>query len=161
MRLRRLLVLATTGTLLALLALPVQAKNEDQRNFVAPLAGGNEVPAVDSAGTGVAVFQLSADGSELGYRLNVANLDGVTQSHIHVGAPGANGPVVAFLFGFDSDGASPNGRLAEGTITSADLIGPLAGATIADLADVLRSGGAYVNVHTFDNPPGEIRGQIG
>ena len=53
-----------------------------------------------------------------------------------------------------------NGVLAEGTITSANLTGPLAGKTIKDLINVMRSGNAYVNVHTKQNPAGEIRGQI-
>jgi hypothetical protein len=61
--------------------------------------------------------------------------------------------------------------LAEGTITAADLTGPLLGAPLTDLIDQMRQGSAYVNIHTNDSvdPPesgpgdyrkGEIRGQI-
>jgi hypothetical protein len=36
----------------------------------------------------------------------------------------------------------------------------MAGKQLSDLIDVIRSEGAYVNVHTEQNPDGEIRGQI-
>ena len=129
-------------------------------NFVAPLDGSQEVPAVTTHGTGVAKFQLSPDGAALGYKLIVANIKDVTQSHIHLAPRGSNGPVVAFLFGFVSGGVTHNGVLAQGSISAGDLVGPLAGMSLTALLDELRSGDAYVNVHTVAHPPGEIRGQI-
>lgn len=157
-------------TLLILLAVFVTtgaASMSDQRNFVAPLSGRAEVPPNDSQGTGVAKFKLSEDGTELSYKLIVANIDNVTQAHIHCGAEGVNGPVVAFLFGFAAGGVTLNGVLAEGTITAADVIprpdSPACPGGVADFDDLLakmRSGDAYVNVHTIELPPGEIRGQI-
>ncbi len=126
----------------------------------AALKGRNEIPPRDSRGTGAAVFALSADGQSLSYRLIVANIDDVTQSHIHVGPPDENGPIVAFLFGFDADGTTTNGILAQGLIQAADLVGPLAGLPLAALIEEMRSGNAYVNVHTIAFPPGEIRAQI-
>ncbi len=36
----------------------------------------------------------------------------------------------------------------------------MAGKQLSDLIDVMKSEGAYVNVHTQQNPDGEIRGQI-
>jgi hypothetical protein len=50
--------------------------------------------------------------------------------------------------------------MGKGKITSSDLQGPLAGKQISDLVDLMKSGGAYVNVHTNQNQNGEIRGQI-
>ena len=132
--------------------------------FTAQLSGANEVPAVDTAARGAATFLLSDDGSVLTYRLNVANIENVHMSHIHLAAPGVNGAVVVWLY---PDGPPPvliegrtQGTLATGTITSADLVGPLAGMTLADLVAAMEAGGAYVNVHTEQNPGGEIRGQI-
>ena len=53
-----------------------------------------------------------------------------------------------------------NGPLSQGTITSANLQGPLKGKTISDLVKLINDGKAYANVHTQQNPKGEIRGQI-
>ena len=38
--------------------------------------------------------------------------------------------------------------------------GPLAGKRISDLIKLIEDGKAYVNVHTDQNPDGEIRGQL-
>ena len=85
-------------------------------------------------------------------------------AHIHLAPAGENGPVTVWLY---PDGPPPqliegrfNGVLATGTITDDDLVGPLAGMTVADLVQRLENGMGYVNVHTAQNPPGEIRGQI-
>lgn len=130
-----------------------------ENNFVAPLSGNEEVPSVDTNARGVATFHLSPDGQELSYRLIVANIDDVVAAHIHLAPAGENGPVVAFLFSGPTIERA-NGVIAEGTITDADLIGPLAGQNIADFASSIEAGNTYVNVHTVENPGGEIRGQI-
>lgn len=128
--------------------------------FRAHCQGRNEVPAIDSRGQCQAIFDLTQDGSGLQYRLIVANIEAVTQAHIHLAPAGENGPVVAFLFGFVPEGETVNGTLAQGVITSANLVGPLAGMALADLVAELEAGNAYVNVHTQAHPPGEVRGQI-
>lgn len=141
------------------------------RNFVAPLNPREEVPAPDLTETknptGNAKFRLGGNGDELSYRLIVANIENVTQSHIHCGAAGVAGPVVVFLFGFVPGGVSTDGILAEGTITNADIIArpdsdacPGGVANFNELLAHMRAGTAYVNVHTTQNPAGEIRGQI-
>jgi hypothetical protein len=137
------------------------------RIFVTHLTGDEEVPPVDTQSQGQALFRLSSDGEELHFKLNVANIEGVTQAHIHCGAAGVNGSVTVFLFGLEPGGVSVNGRLSAGTITDASII-PLADSAtcpggIADLDDLLaqiRAGLAYVNVHTLAHPGGEIRGQL-
>ena len=140
--------------------------------YTAHLAGANEIPARDTLARGQAVFTLSTDGSELRYRLVVANIANVTAAHIHVGPANANGPVVAFLYGnVPLGGGGSNGVLATGTITAADMVGPLTGQPLSALLDAIESGDTYVNVHTNDGvdptntgagdfPGGEIRGQI-
>jgi hypothetical protein len=145
------------------ITLPVFASSHASANFGAQPYGGGEVPATDSRGRGSAIFHLSDDGTTLHYKLIVANIDHVTQSHIHLAAPGVNGPIVVFLFGFVAGGVSEDGVLAEGDITAANLIARPAigfGATMPQLLAAMRSGGAYVNVHTVAHPGGEIRDQV-
>jgi hypothetical protein len=84
----------------------------------------------------------------------------VTASHIHQGKAGTNGPVVVTLFKTNSPSATTNGLLSKGTITATNLEGPLKGKQISDLISMIKSGNAYVNVHTEANPKGEIRGQL-
>ncbi len=50
--------------------------------------------------------------------------------------------------------------LAQGDISSSKLEGPLKGKQISDLTKLIEDNDAYVNVHTKQNPNGEIRGQI-
>lgn len=132
-------------------------------HFIATQSGSEEVPPVETRGRGTATFTLSADGSELSYRLITAGVAGITQSHIHIGAIGTNGPVAVFLFGLVPEGVTSTGILAEGVITEEDLIARPDigfGATIAELVAAMRTGGAYVNVHTLAWPGGEVRGQV-
>src|SRR5688572_4067484 len=138
-----------------------------QKIFIAHLNGGNEVPVRDALGQGEAVFSLNKEGTALHYKLNVANAKDITQAHIHCGDDGVNGPIVVFLFGFVAEGVNQNGVLAEGTINAANIIPRDSSATcmtgittFETLLERMRSGGAYVNVHTLAFPGGEIRGQI-
>jgi hypothetical protein len=142
----------------------VLAQSSRATNFVAPLSGAEEVPPADTRARGQATFHLNHAGDELSYKLIVANIENVTMAHIHLGPAGVNGPVVAWLY----PAAPPpelipgrfNGVLATGTITEADLVGPLEGATFEDLLDAMVAGNTYVNVHTSQFPGGEVRGQI-
>jgi hypothetical protein len=129
--------------------------------FHAILEGDEEVPPVDSDAKGAAIFRTSNDETELNYRLIVANIEDVTAAHIHLAPRGENGDIVAFLFDPEepTEGRT-NGVLAEGTITSEDLVGPLEGSTLSELIDEMEAGNTYVNVHTVEHRSGEIRGQI-
>jgi hypothetical protein len=161
-----------TVVLIVLALTSLAATPANNRNFNAHLTGGEEVPARETLAQGQAIFQLSLDSSELHYKLNVANIENVVASHIHLGPAGANGPVVAFLYGpFPTGGGRIDGRIAAGTITAADLVGPLAGQPLSALIEAMEAGNTYVNVHTNDGvaptdtgpgdfPGGEIRGQI-
>ncbi|MGH7321046.1 MAG: CHRD domain-containing protein [Candidatus Rokuibacteriota bacterium] len=105
-------------------------------------------------------------GTELSFKLIVANIEDINQAHIHCGAAGVAGPVVAFLYGLNPV-VSPDGILSEGTVTAASVIPrpdsvacPGGVANFAALLAKMQSGDAYVNVHTLANLAGEIRGQI-
>lgn len=170
---RRLMLHLAVVALLALAAAPaLRGASAASRSFHAHLSGDEEVPPRDTLAQGQANFVLSKDGESLDYRVNVADVENIVAAHIHVGPVGENGPVVAFLFGpHGPGGGRTNGGLAEGTITAANLTGPLAGQSLSDLIEAMESGNTYVNVHTNDGvdptntghgdfPGGEIRGQI-
>ncbi len=62
------------------------------------------------------------------------------------------------LFNASSPTGPKNGILAQETITSNNLEGPLKGKQISDLVKLIEDGNTYANVHTQQNPKGEIRG---
>ena len=157
--------------LVAVLATASMALAAGGGNFRTHLSGGNEVPARETLAQGQAIFRLNADGTELYFKLIATNIDNVVGAHIHVGAEGVNGPVVVPLFSATPGGGRQTGILSEGVITSASLVGPMAGMSLSDLMSEIEAGKTYVNVHTNDGvaptntgagdfPGGEIRGQI-
>ncbi|MDJ0792237.1 MAG: CHRD domain-containing protein [Acidimicrobiia bacterium] len=154
---RRLLsLLSALALVVPLLALgPAAVAAADSVDFYTTLSGANETTPVTTDASGSAGFSWSADGTSLDYVVIVNNLVDATGAHIHSGAAGTDGPVLATLFGPDA-GKDVDGILQRGTITASDL----ASGTMADLAQAMRDGTTYVNVHTVANPAGEIRGQI-
>jgi hypothetical protein len=93
------------------------------------------------------------------FRLRVRKLRDGVAAHIHCAPAGENGPVGVTLF---SGGpvSIKKGILASGTITAPDEGNSCGWASLADVADAVSSGLAYVNVHTLANPAGEVRGQL-
>lgn len=128
--------------------------------FRALLRGRNEVPPVRTIASGNAVFRVEGNGTRLRFRLVVHNIARMTEAHIHLGRKGQNGPIVVFLFGRSRFGISTKRGVVRGVLTNANLTGPLRNRTIRDLIREIERGNAYVNVHTIQNPNGEIRGQI-
>lgn len=168
MRVTNILLAAALAVAASMTPIAAQA---DDTNWTAHLSAAEEVPTNASLARGQTILKLSSDGTELEYRLIVANLENPVAAHIHLAPEGVNGPVVASLFGPAAPGGGKtSGVIATGTITAADLVGPLAGHSLSDLVDAIESGDAYVNVHTNDGgqvtnepgdlPGGEIRGQI-
>jgi hypothetical protein len=64
---------------------------------------------------------------------------------------------VVTLFKYDSP---RNEVLETGTITADKLEGPMMGKQLSDPALAGAHGTLYINIHTEQNPNGEIRGQI-
>ena len=165
------------------LALPIAASaaGEDHHTFdlQARLSGEQEVtppaaPSIPSLGvitdTRARVqIQVEKDLSSFRFRLIVRNGNDVTQAHLHCGRPGQNGPVVVFLSALNAQGQDVNGVLAHGTRRN-EHIEPGAAAceeligrpinNIASLAAAAFDGLIYANVHTIQNPAGEVRGQL-
>jgi CHRD domain len=137
------------------------------RFFVVGTHGRLEVPVVDTKARGQAILHVTRDGNSLDFKLIVWNIQGVTQAHIHCAPPGVNGNIAVFLFGFDPAGVTTTGILSAGTLTDADIL-PIASSAacpggignLDDLIEKMKSGGAYVNVHTLAHPAGEMRGNI-
>ena len=128
--------------------------------FTANMVGSGEVPPNGSTATGTATITLSPDGTTLHFVVVVNNIVNTTASHIHLGQPGQNGPIVVWFFRGPVKTGSFSGTLAQGDVTSSDFVGPLAGHPMSDLVKDIQTGMCYVNVHTTAHPPGEIRGSL-
>jgi hypothetical protein len=174
MRIKLVAVAATVGALGAAVAVALAAANG---NFSTHLKGQFEVPMRDTNAQGQALFKLSDDGQSMAYKVIASNIENAFMSHIHLGPPTQNGPIVVWLYPSTAPVPGPfgsgrhDGVLAEGTFTSADFVGPLAGHSMSELVQALETGAAYVNVHTNDGvdgvntgpgdfPGGEVRGQV-
>lgn len=153
-----------TPAILAAVLLALVACNDDDpigpdEEFSATLTVGAEVPpvAVMTNASGSADFEF--DDGEMSYTIDVANITGVTASHIHgPAAAGAPAGVLVTLFVGPQGGTGVvNGRLETGSFTQTDVPATV---SMDSLRVLMRAGLTYVNVHTVANPPGEIRGQI-
>jgi hypothetical protein len=128
--------------------------------FVANLSSSDEVPARPTAANGTA--QIIVDGNQISYSIEVDDITGITVSHIHTAAPGVNGPVRLFLYPPRAGDPAPQVTVTDKTVlvqatVDASLIN---GVTFDELLAAMRSGNAYVNVHTVQFPSGEMRGAI-
>ncbi len=148
---------ARAFALLGCLFLSASCATEPGQRFFAQLDGVNEVPPNTVTGaSGRANF--TARPGELDYDLSVQNIVDVVAAHIHAGAGGVNGPVVATLY----SSAAPSGPITAQTLSTGTLRpSDLTGMSLDSLLVLMRTGAAYVNVHTVTNSAGEIRGQIG
>jgi len=130
-------VCATAAVALSF-AVSAQAKTW---HFTAKLDGASESPATTSKATGSAKLSYDDATKKLTYEVDYKGLEPVA-AHFHGPADkGANGGVELPI----TVGPSP----IKGEATLDD-------AKAKDLAD----GKWYVNLHTKDNPMGEIRGQV-
>ena len=120
------------------------------------LTGSEEVPPVQTNATGMAeISAYTVAGDSITYSVNAMNIQSVTAGHIHLGKPGENGPIVFTMFKYDP----PRNEVSEtGTITADKLEGPMAGKRVFDVALAGSNGSLYMNIHTVENPNGEIRG---
>jgi hypothetical protein len=139
------------------------ASNDDLHQMHVSPRGENEVPPRDTRAKGEATFVISQDGQSVHYVLTVSQIENPFMAHIHMAAPGVNGPIVQWLFPGTAVAPGPtgigltSGLLAKGEFTAATLVGPLTGHPLADLLNAIRAGNAYVNVHTSNGVPGSAQ----
>src|SRR5262245_13622469 len=122
-----------------------------QRTFIAPLNGASEAPPVATSATGTAAVILSPDETAALVSLNWTGLSaGETAAHLHAPAPPGNNAGVVL----DLD--QPPGQISN----MLWVFQPSGGLTVQGLIDALKSGQMYANVHSANNPGGEIRGWL-
>jgi hypothetical protein len=127
-------------------------------SFRATLSGINEVPPVTTAASGTATFTVNE--GQIEDTVEVTGIVNALVAHIHTGREGQNGPVRLDLCGTGAPQPpciSGSGVLATGTNGTTVGDPPI---TFDELVEAIRSDSAYANVHTEQNPGGEIRGQI-
>lgn len=132
-------------------------------HYGARLNGGAQVPAVDTPARGWASVVVSADGRTARFHVVAVRLSSaVTGAHIHLGHVGENGPIIVNLAGLPgvTQRGAGGGYYLSGTFTAANLTGPLAGHSLADLVADMRGRDTYVNVHTTMHREGEVRGEL-
>src|SRR5262245_56281266 len=114
-------IAALTATLFA-----VPAAQSATELFSANLAGENEVPPINSAGSGT--FNM-AIGDTITFSLTFSGLSSpLAVAHLHFGVPKVNGGVTIFLCGGGGQPACPSATSGtiSGTITAANVVGPTA-----------------------------------
>ncbi len=136
---KRSLVVATLGAAVLVAWYPLSARAEDVKVM---LSGGQEVPPVNTSGSGSGTISIGDDKSVTG-SVTTTGVTG-TMAHIHNGATGKNGPVVVPL--------SKNGESTWAVPPGVKLTDPQYAA--------FKAGDLYVNVHSAQHQGGEIRGQL-
>ena len=106
------------------------------------LIGAEETPPVTTSASGTGTITVAADKSVSG-TIKTAGIEG-TVAHIHVGAPGQSGPPIITL----TKGADGVWSVPAGSKLTADQYASF------------KAGNLYVNVHSAEHKPGEIRAQM-
>ena len=142
----------------------------DPERFTATLNGANERPTPRTTpAQGTANFSLLND--VLSWDITLTSITNVTAAHIHVGGATVASGVILLL-----TPSGPSNTRITGSITKAAFVPQTVEGeqyTWDEMLALMRTGGAYVNVHTNlttndptnnsgpgDFPGGEIRGQI-
>jgi hypothetical protein len=134
---------------LAAVVLLVAAGTAQAQTFGATLTGAQEAPnPVTTNGFGNATFTLDSTRTQLAVNITISGLSGPPiLAHIHRGGQGVAGPVV-----IDFAGGT---NFSNGVLSKTFTITKQLGDEISE-----NPGNFYVNVHTAQNPGGEIRGQL-
>jgi hypothetical protein len=127
-----------------------QLLHEATNYFVAPLSGTSSVPPVKANGSGALNLEWTGGKVLASGSFNGLESDFTIGAHIHLGMAGNTGGVL-FPLTPVVDGSNRNGTFA----VSDNMFDITAGQI-----DTLRQRMMYVNVHSTDNPGGELRGNL-
>src|SRR5436190_562621 len=149
-------VAAVTANLLA-----ASAAYSQTERFSASLGGENEVPPINTAGTGN--FEMTIQPGTITFSLIFSDLSSpLAVSHLHFAPSKVAGGVMIFLCGGGGQPACPaatSGTIT-GTITAANVTGPtgqgIAPGNLNAALEAVRNNLAYANMHTT-NFPGGVR----
>lgn len=142
------------------------SKNSSGYRFNASLSGAQEVPSSSSEASGRIFVNFDRALTKVDVWLRLRGINSlVVASHFHCNRAGANGPVAVGLL--NPGPLSEIGERTRVTLTNDDFTGADCMSTvgrpvnnIAALYFAMRDGLIYINVHTPDFPPGEVRGQM-
>ena len=133
-----------TALLIAASAFYTHTATAAEIEFVSHLTAAQEVPSVQGAGKGALNATLDTSTSQLRWKISYSGLSGpVTAGHFH--GPASKTESAGVAIGFKGNMSSP--ITGEATLTPVQM---------GELFD----GKWYVNLHTAQNPKGEIRGQV-
>ncbi len=163
-------LLATTGAVLFGVAGAMVGADGHGSGISARMRALGEVPPNTSPAKGEFRGTISRDGTTITYTLKWEGLTTLPLfSHIHFAPPNVNGGVMVFLCGGGGKPACTQDFAGEasGSIIAADIVGPAAqginpapAGLFADVIRAIRTGNAYVNLHTTKYPAGEVRGLV-
>ncbi len=116
-------------------------------SFDVKLSGAEQVPPVETKGSGVAHLTFDPATRRLTWNVTYENLSSaVTMAHFH--GPAGMGKNAGVKLWLSKKGSAVNGPITgEATLSEAD-------------AKEMMAGDWYINIHTKDHPGGEIRGQV-
>ena len=120
-------------------------------------SGAFEPTPVATAGVATATCTLNRITVEIACTARVHNIVALTAGHIHIGGPGASGPVVLGIPGLptgSSDDFVHSWTWTESNLTLRPAQGVL---KMADVFEACASGNCYMNFHSTANPGGEVR----
>lgn len=140
---------------------------QQDESFIAILNGSEVSPPVNTNATGEAEFILHTEQPfRLFHNVSVTGIDSISNNvtgiHLHNGISGFNGTVIAELP--IMQGLERNGMVAVGNLNgSSNFSSELSGKgefAISSLINYIDNENVYLDIHTMDNPNGELRGQV-
>ncbi|MCA8954261.1 MAG: CHRD domain-containing protein, partial [Planctomycetes bacterium] len=112
--------------------------------YSAKLDAQQEVPPTASSAVGYGIVRIEEPANSVRIWVHHVGLSGApTSGHLHQGAVGANGGIIAVM----TAAAGTNVMSGSATLSAAQIA-------------LIKSGNTYLNLHTATLPGGEIRGQV-